>query len=138
MVLFFLLLTIVTLHVLAPPTALLSKSMERIHARFGSYMSNDAGFVKITLAELMPSFSCNVQVYKFYISLCLFTFEFRICLCFLRMLLGMLVGTVISYLFLECGPLMDREVCFDFIVNKAASIKNFQQQNCPVQIKQLP
>ena len=35
----------------APPTALLSKSMERIHARFVSYKCNDIGFAKVTLAE---------------------------------------------------------------------------------------
>ena len=47
---------------------------------------------------------------KFYISLYLFIF--RICLRFLRMLLDMLVGTVITYLFLECGLVMDKKVCF--------------------------
>ena len=35
----------------APPIALLSKSMERIHARFVSYKCNDVGFAKVTLAE---------------------------------------------------------------------------------------
>ena len=37
--------------------------MEQIHARFGSYMSNDAGFVKVTLAE-RHHFHTIVQVYK--------------------------------------------------------------------------
>ena len=32
-------------------TATLSKSMERIHARFVGHTSNDTGFVKVTLAE---------------------------------------------------------------------------------------
>ena len=47
----------------APPTALLSKSMERIHARFVSHMSNDVGFVKVTLTECRR-FHTIVQVYK--------------------------------------------------------------------------
>ena len=38
---------------------------------------------------------------KFYVSLYLLIF--RICLCLPRALLDMLVGTVIAYLFLECG-----------------------------------
>ena len=47
----------------APPTALLSKSMERIHARFVSHMSNDPGFVKVTLTEC-HHFHPIIQVYK--------------------------------------------------------------------------
>ena len=47
----------------APPTALLSKSMERIHARFVSYKCNDVGFAKVTLAE-RRHFHTIVQVYK--------------------------------------------------------------------------
>ena len=46
-----------------PPTALLSKSMERIHARFVSHMSNDVGFVKVTLTKHCR-FHIIVQVYK--------------------------------------------------------------------------
>ena len=34
----------------APPTALLSNFIERIHARFVSHLCNDVGF-KVTLAE---------------------------------------------------------------------------------------
>ena len=48
----------------APPTASLSKSMERIHARFVGHMSNDTGFVKVTLAE-RRHFHSIIQVYKF-------------------------------------------------------------------------
>ena len=47
----------------APPTTLLSKSMEYIHARFVSHMSNDVGFVKVTLTE-HHRFHTIVQVYK--------------------------------------------------------------------------
>ena len=43
--------------------SLLSKSMELIHARFVSHMSNDVGFVKVTLAE-HRHFQSFVQVYK--------------------------------------------------------------------------
>ena len=80
----------------APPTALLSKSMERIHARFVSHMSNDTGFVKVTLTERCH-FHTIVQVYK----ILHHTYLAFICSSFLRMLLDMLVGTVISCLFLE-------------------------------------
>ena len=90
----------------APPTALLSKSMERIHARFVSHMSNDTGF-EITLTECYY-FQMIIQVYKILHHLIL---TFRICLCFLRMLLDMLVGTVIGCLFLGCGLLIDKNVC---------------------------
>ena len=37
--------------------------MEQIHARFVSHMSNDVGFVKVTLAECR-CFHAIVQVYK--------------------------------------------------------------------------
>ena len=37
--------------------------MERIHARFVSHMSNDVGFVKVTLTE-HHHFHTIVQVYK--------------------------------------------------------------------------
>ena len=48
---------------MAPPIALLSQSMEQIHARFVSHMSNDTGFVKVTLTERCH-FHMIVQVYK--------------------------------------------------------------------------
>ena len=47
----------------SPPTALLSKSMERIHARFVGHMSGALSFVKATLAE-RRHFHTIVQVYK--------------------------------------------------------------------------
>ena len=46
-----------------PPTASLSKSLERIHARFVSYMSDDASFVKVTLAQ-RRHFHTIIQVFK--------------------------------------------------------------------------
>ena len=90
---FFLFLTLVTL--CAPPTALLSKPVGRIHARFVSHLSNDTDFVKVTLTEWCH-YHMIVQVYKI-----LHLFTLRICLSFLRMLLGVFLGTVIDCLFLE-------------------------------------
>ena len=60
----------------SPPTALLSKSMERIHVRFVGHMSDVLSFVKATLAERRHFHIIT----KFYIFLYLPTF--RICLCF--------------------------------------------------------
>ena len=45
------------------PTALLSKSLERIHARFVGHMNNVLSFVKATLVECRH-FHALVQVYK--------------------------------------------------------------------------
>ena len=49
-ILFFLFLTIVT-YMWTPSTALLSKSMEQIHARFVNCVMMLHGFVKVALAE---------------------------------------------------------------------------------------
>ena len=46
---------------------------------------------------------------NFYITLYLLTFGIHSC--FLRTLLDLLEGTVIVYLFLEYGPLVDKRVC---------------------------
>ena len=92
-----------------PPTALLSKSMDRIHARFVSHMSNDVGLLRLpwqNATAFIQLFKCI----KFYISF--YVFIFRICLHFLIMLPDMLAGTVIACLFLECGLLMDKRVYF--------------------------
>ena len=68
-------------HCVAPPTALLSKSIEWIHARFVSHMSNDVGFVKVALAEC-HHFHAIVQVYRILHQLILAYLQ--VCLCFLR------------------------------------------------------
>ena len=70
-------------------------------------MYNDIGFVKVTLTE-HRHFHTTVQVYKILYPLVPTYLQ----LCFLGMLLYTLVGIVIGYLFLECGPLMDKKVCF--------------------------
>ena len=70
-------------------------------------MCNDTGFVKVTLTE-HHHFHIIVQVHKILHPLVPTYLQ----LCFLGMLLDTLVGIVIGYLFLECGPLMDKKVCF--------------------------
>ena len=62
MISFFLFLTIVT-YMWTPSTALLSKSMEQIHARFVNCVMMLHGFVKVALAE-RRHFHAIVQVYK--------------------------------------------------------------------------
>ena len=81
----------------APPTTLLSKSMEQIHVRFVIHMSNATGFVKVTLTECCH-FHMIVQLYKILHHLVPTYLAF---ICLKRMLLGMFVETVISCLFLE-------------------------------------
>ena len=53
----------------APPIALLSQSMEQIHARFVIHMSNDTGLVKVILTERCHFHTRLFKYTKFYIIL---------------------------------------------------------------------
>lgn len=70
---------------------------------------NDVGFVKVTLVECRR-FHTVVQVHKILHQLVAsYLFIFRVCICLLRMSPDMLVETIIAYLFLEYGLLMNKE-----------------------------
>ena len=71
-------------------------------------MSNDNGFVKVTLIECCHFHDCSSIQNFTYLELP----TLRICLCFLRVLLDMLVGTVTDYLSLGWRPHMDKKLFY--------------------------